>query len=213
MSGRCANRSLKFYNKEGIDQLPIALRLENTINKVSTFKVYRVKEGEDQAAPKSWQQMRKGVADLPRRAEIGQSINNRLAESLATVAEPSPLGQLLQPLGQPVFQDGKRRARALNPLTGADGDLLRALANGEFLLQGFRNRDLRTALHGDTADAAERRQQSAAITRRLALLQAHGRIVKVPKTHRYQLSAQGKRIVTALLAAHAANVSQLADAA
>jgi hypothetical protein len=207
------SNSLKFYNKEGIDQNPIALRLENTINKVSTFKVFRVKEGEDQAAPKSWQQMRKGVADLPRRAEIGQSINNRLAESLATVAEPSPLGQLLQPLGQPVFQDGKRRARALNPLTGADGDLLRALANGDFLLQGFRNRDLRMALHGDTADATERRQQSAAITRRLALLKAHGLIVKVPKIHRYQLSAQGKRIVTALLAAHAANLSQLADAA
>jgi hypothetical protein len=207
------SNSLKFYNKQGIDQKPIALRLENTINKVSSFKVFRVKEGEDAAAPKSWQQMRKGVDDLPRRAEIGQSINNRLAESLATVAEPSPLGQLLQSLGQPVFQDGKRRARALNPLTGSDGELLRALGNGDFLLQGFRNRDLRIALHGATADATERHKHSAAITRRLALLHAHGLIVKIPKTHRYQLSAQGKRIVTALLAAHAANVSQLAAAA
>jgi hypothetical protein len=207
------SNSLKFYNKEGNDQNPIALRLENTINKVSSFKVFRVKEGEDPAASKSWQQMRKGVADLPRRAEIGQSINNRLAESLATVAEPSPLGQLLQSLGQPVFQDGKRRARALNPLTGNDGELLRALGNGNFLLQGFRNRDLRMALHGPTADATERRKQSAAITRRLALLHAHGLIVKIPKTHRYQLSAQGKRVITALLAAHAANVTQLANAA
>jgi hypothetical protein len=207
------SNSLKFYNKEGVDHNPIALRLENTINKVSTFKVFRVKEGEDPTAPKSWQQMRKGVADLPRRAEIGQAINNRLAESLATVAEPSPLGQLLQSLGQPVFQDGKRRARPLNPLTGSDGALLRILGNGDFLLQGFRNRDLRLALCNNTADAAERRKQSVAITRRLALLHAHGLIVKVPKTHRYQLSAQGKRIVTALLAAHAANVSQLVDAA
>jgi hypothetical protein len=207
------SNALKFYNKEGNDQKPIALRLENTFNKVNHFKVFRVKEGEDPAALKSWQQMRKGVADLPRRAEIGQSINNRLAESLATVAEPNPLGELLKPLGQPVFQDGKRRARALNPLTGSDGELLRALGNGDFLLQGFRNRDLRMALYGDTADVTECRKQSAAITRRLALLHAHGLIVKLPKTHRYQLNAQGKRIVTVLLAAHAANVTQLANAA
>jgi hypothetical protein len=207
------SNSGKYYNKEGNDQTPIALRLENTFNKVNHFKVFRVKEGEDPAAPKSWQQMRKGVADLPRRAEIGQAINNRLAESLATVAEPNPLGELLKPLGQPIFKDGKRRARALNPLTGNDGELLRALGNGDFLLQGFRNRDLRIALHGDTADAAECRKQSAAITRRLALLHAHGLIVKVPKSHRYHLSAQGKRIITALLAAHAANVTQLTTAA
>jgi hypothetical protein len=62
------SNSLKFYNKEGAHQHPIALRLENTVNKVSIFKVFRVKEGEDAAAPKSWQQMRKGVADLPRRS-------------------------------------------------------------------------------------------------------------------------------------------------
>ena len=207
------SNSLKFYNKEGIDQAPIALRLENTINKVSPFKVFRVKEGEDSAAAKSWQQMRTGVADLPRRAEIGQAINNRLAESLASLAESTPLGQLLKPLGQPVFQDGRRLARALNPLTGADGELLRALGNGDFLLHGFRNRDLRLALHGHALTPDQRRKQSAAITRLLAIVRAHGLIVKIPKTHRYQLSAEGKRIVTALLAAHAANANRLAEAA
>jgi hypothetical protein len=207
------SNSLKFYNKQGTDEVPIALRLENTINKVSIFKVFRVKEGEDASAAKSWQQMRKGVADLPRRAEIGQAINNRLAEALAGVAETTPLGELLQPLGQAVVEDGRRRARALNPLTGADGELLRALAKGEFLLQGFRNRDLRLALHGEAKNPEQRRQQAAALTRKLALIRAHGVIVKVPKTHRYQLSAAGKRIVTALLAAHAANVGRLADAA
>jgi hypothetical protein len=207
------SNSIKFYNKEDASQIPIALRLENTFNKVSGFKVFRAKEGQDDSAPKAWQQMRKGVADLGRRAEIGQSINNRLAESLATVAEATPLGKLLEPLGKPVVLDGRRVARALNPLTGADGSLLRAMANGEFLLHGFRNRDLRAALYGPCADAAQGRKQSAAITRLLAIVRAHGLIVKVPKSHRYQLSAAGRRIVTALLAAHHANADQLADAA
>jgi hypothetical protein len=207
------SNSLKFYNKHDAQEVPVALRLENTINKVSIFKVFRVKEGEDATAAKSWQQMRQGVADLPRRAEIGQAINHRLAESLASVADSTPLGQLLQPLGQAVLREGRRLARALNPLTGADGELLRAVGKGEFLLQGFRNRDLRVALYGAAADAAQRLKQGAAITRKLALLRAHGVIVKVAKTHRYQLSAAGKRIVSALLAAHAADVGRLAEAA
>jgi hypothetical protein len=57
--------------------------------------VFRTKEGQDGDAPKAWQRMRKGVADLDRRAEVSQAANHRLAESLATVAQTAPLGELL----------------------------------------------------------------------------------------------------------------------
>jgi hypothetical protein len=207
------SNALKFYNKQGADEIPIALRLENTMNRVSGFKVFRTKEGEDESAAKSWQQMRKGVADLGRRAEIGAAMNNRLAASLATATDTTPLGKLLEPLGQPVLEDGKRRGRPLNPLTGCDGDLLRVLARGDFLLNGFRNREVRTALYGETAEQVERQKQAARITRLLALVRRHGLIVKVTKTHRYHLSAEGRRVATALLAAHAADATRLADAA
>ena len=200
--------SLKIYDKEAQ-----AFRIETTINRPEGFKVFRTKEGEADDAQKSWQAMRQGVADLDRRAAVSQSANNNLAESLATVAETQPLGELLEPLGQPVVQDGKRRARALNPLTGKDGTLLRALGQGDFLIQGFRNADLRIALNGEAVDADERRRQAARVTRQLALLRAHGLIVKVPKTHRYRLSAQGRRIVACLLAAHASDITRLDAAA
>ena len=132
---------------------------------------------------------------------------------MATVAEATPLGKLLEPLCQPVQDKNGRRARALNPAAGPDGELLRCLAQGDFLLNGFRNRDLRAALHGTTTDNKEQRRQAAAITRKLALLKAHGLIVKVQKTHRYQLSAAGKRITTALTVAYQADVTRLANAA
>jgi hypothetical protein len=199
--------ALKFYDKE-----KIALRIETTINSPKDYKVFRTKEGESKNAPKSWQQLRKGVADMPRRAEVANAANNRLAESLATVAEPETLGELLKPLGQPVFKDGRRRARPLNPLTGADGELLRTVAKGDYLLNGFRNRDLRASLFGPCADAKERARQSAKITRLLAILKAHGLIQKVQKTHRYQLTAYGRRVTPLLLSAHAANAEQLAAA-
>ena len=177
------------------------------------FKVYRTQEGASDDAAKSWLPMRKGVADLDRRAEVSHAANNRLAESLATVAETQPLGELLKPLGQPVIDAGRRQARALNPLTGKDGELLRTLARGEFLLKGFRNADLRVALYGEAADAVQRRRDAARVTRQLALLRAHGLIVRVKGTHRYHLSAAGRRVVTCLLTAHASDVSRLAACA
>ena len=200
--------SLKIYDKEGA-----ACRLETTINDPSGFKVFRTKEGEPADAPKSWQQLRKGVADLNRRAEVSHAANQRLAESLATVAETTPLGKLLEPISRPVIAANGRRVRALNPVAGEDGELLRCLAHGEFLLNGFRNRDLRARLSRATQDAKQQRQQAAAITRKLALLKAHGLIVKVQKTHRYRLSAVGQRITTTLLAAYHADVKRFADAA
>ena len=202
------SNSLKVYDKEGQ-----ALRIETTLNRPEGFKAYRTKEGAGPEAAKGWYKLRKAVADLPRRAEIGQAANGRLAESLAAVAASPTLGELLRPLGRPVRRDGRRVARALNVLAESDGALLRALGQGDFLLQGFRNRDLRAALYGEEADPAERARQSARVTRRLALLKAHGLIVAVPKSHRYQLSAAGRRVVTALAAAQASDVSRLLDGA
>ncbi len=205
------SNSLKLYDKEA----PVAgtLRLETTINDPSGYRVYRTKEGEPEGAAKSWQQLRKGVADLGRRAEVSQASNGRLAESLASVAETAPLGQLLEPLSKPVPGAAGRRHRALNPTAGPDGELLRCIAQGAFLINGFRNRDLRQRLCPATADPRLRRQQAAAMTRKLALLRAHGLIVKVQKTHRYRLSAQGQRVLTALVAAYEADVSRLSGAA
>ena len=205
------SNSLKMYDKEA--PLANALRLETTINDPKGFQVFRTKEGQNNDAPKSWQQLRKGVADLSRRAEVSQSANNRLAESLATVAETTPLGKLLEPLCQPVIDPNGRRSRALHPAAGPDGTLLRCLAQGEFLVNGFRNRDLRLHLYPATQDPQQQRKQAAAITRQLALLKAHGLIVKIQHTHRYRLSATGKRVSTALLAAYHTDVSRLTPAA
>jgi hypothetical protein len=214
---RSEGARIKFWygtnSEKAYDKFGIALRFENTTNDPSGYKVFRVKEGEPGDAPKSWQQLRKGVADMPRRAEVGEAANRRLAESFASIAQPETLGDLLRPLGQPVVKDGRRLARPLNPLTGADGELLRAIAQGDYLINGFRNRDPRKDLFGACPDHQQNQtqKQTAQITRRLALLKAHGIILRVSTTHRYQLTAQGRRIVTAVLSANIANAQQLLE--
>ncbi|MDR1282353.1 MAG: hypothetical protein LBK99_16245, partial [Opitutaceae bacterium] len=50
-------------------------------------------------------------------------------------------------------------------------------------------------------------------TRQLALLRAHGLLKKVSGTHRWLLTDYGRRIVTAFLVAHQADVDQLSKMA
>jgi hypothetical protein len=103
-----------------------------------------------------------------------------------------------------------RRVRALNPLAPGDAALLQAVSRHEFLINGLRNRDLRRLLYdGPPAPALEERRRSAAVTRQLRLLRAHGLLQKVPKTHRYLVSDKGRRAITALLAARNADVDAL----
>jgi hypothetical protein len=197
---------LKMYDKAWQ-----VLRLENLLLSVRDFKVFRTREG-DADGPQEYLRLRKGVADLHRRAEVGSRINERYAEALATVADPTPLGELTKDLGQPTVWKG-RPARALNPLAADDVQLLEAINRGEFAINGLRNRDLRVLLFGTAATPADAKCQSAKVTRLLRLLRAHRVIQKVPKTHRYQITPTGRVQLTALLAARRTSVDVLNQAA
>jgi hypothetical protein len=208
---RSGRNSLKMYDKQGT-----VLRVETTLNDPGPLKVYRATEqGAAEArrtgkpAKKKWRPLRKGVADLARRAKLCQAANERYLESLAQVDDATPLGKLTAQLCQPATDNG-RRVRALNPFGTEDARLLAAVARGEFALQGFRNRDLRSLLFSpDEQSPDQLRKQSAAVSRRLRLLRVHGLIAKTPKTHRYQLTNLGRTAIPALLHAQHANAAQL----
>jgi hypothetical protein len=200
------SNSVKMYDKQGS-----VLRVETTLNDVSELKVYRPKEGDPEGA-KDWRPLRKGVADRHRRAEVSQKANERYLGALASVAEPRPLQEVTASLCRPARWH-KQRVRALNPLGESDAALLAAVADGAWVLHGFRNRDLRQRLYGEAADAAERRRQSARVTRQIRLLRGHGLVHKVAKTHRYQVTAAGRVALTASLAARQADTAKLAEAA
>lgn len=198
--------SLKMYDKQGS-----VLRIETTLNDPGDVRVFRPREG-DRSRSASWRPLRRGVADTHRRAQVCQAANERYLASLATAEVCTPLGELTAALCQPVRWK-RQRVRALNPLAPADAALLEVIGRGEFLVNGFRNRDLRPRLFGPTENPQTRRRQSATVTRYLRLLRAHGLIRKVPRTHRYQLTANGQRCVTAVLAARAADTAKLTHAA
>ena len=149
---RVGANSVKMYDK-AYTAVGAALRLEATINDVKDFKSYRTTEGDEQGV-KAWRPLRKGIADLHRRAEVSHQATERYAESLATLEDRTPLAELAEPLCQPTTWKGQR-VRALNPLAPEDAALLEAVNRGEFLLNGFRNRDLRQLLSPSATTPAE----------------------------------------------------------
>jgi hypothetical protein len=203
---RVIGNLLKMYDKQ-----ESVLRLETLISNTLHFRVFRTPEGADNNEPMRYLRMRKGVADMHRRAEVSQKINERYAASLATVEETRPLGELLKNLTQRTHAKG-RSVRALNPLAQDDAAVLEAVSRGEFLIHGFRNRDLQAVLYGPSEEVRQR-SRAAKITRLLGILRAHGLIAKVSKTHRYQLTEKGRISISALLAARHANTKKLLEAA
>ena len=200
---RLKENSIKMYDKQAT-----VLRIETTINDPADFKQFRTPEGKPDA-PKAWHCMRKGVADLHRRAEVSDAANNRYMQALASLDDTTSVGELAAKLCQPAKRNG-RRVRPLNPYAPDDAKSLDAISRGEFTINGFRNRDVRALLFDDTgAPKQEQRRHAAAVTRKLALMRAHRLIKKVPGTHRYHLTAQGRVAVTALITARNANANTL----
>jgi hypothetical protein len=197
------HNSIKLYDKQGS-----VLRVETTINDSRDLKVYRRKEGQ-RGGGKSWQRMRKSIADLPRRAHLSQAANERYLDALAAVSDDATLSELTKDICRPVMYQGKR-FRSLRLWEPNDLKLFETVTKGEFLITGFRNRDIAQILFPEAcASACDKKKISAAVSYRLRILRAHGIIAKTQHTNRYRLTTKGRRIITAVLAAHRATTAQL----
>ena len=199
---RVGVNSVKVYDKERT-----ILRVETTMNNPSDFKVFRPKEG-DEDGPHEWRTLRKGVADIYRRAKVSDASNNRYLDALAAVDSDTSLQDLFRDVGRRTTLNG-RPVRALKLWDEEEVKLLKAVGAGEFILNGFRNQDVVRKLHSHTSDPKERKRRSAQMSRKLRILRAHGMIKKVNRTYRYTVTEKGRTIIAAVTASLEANVKTL----
>ena len=203
---RVKNNSIKAYDKGGI--VRNVLRVETTMNDPRDFKVLRKKHGQSKGKPQ-WRPLRRGVADVHRRAQVSQAANESYLDALAATDTSTPLGELIRDICKPTTYRNKR-VRALRPWADPDLALLRAINRGEFAVNGFRNRDLQSLLFDHAADSdEEKRRRSARVSRLLRMLRAHHLIQKVPHTHRYVLTNRGREIISAVVASQQITLEQL----
>lgn len=183
--------SLKMYDKAGR-----LLRVEMTLNNPDRFKVLRRRPSDGRL---DWLPLRRGIADMRRRADLGRAAAARYVDALSVVGDPTPSHRLLDSVSHRVTRHG-RPYRPLRPISPDEAPLFQTILHGEFALQGFQNRDLRRALHPDAAaDPVQRRHVGARITRSLRLLRAHGLIKKVTRTRYYRLTDKGHHVMTTAL--------------
>ena len=191
---------IKMYDKMGR-----MLRIETVINNPREFKVRRRRKRDGQQVM-TWVPMNKGVGNLYRYREACQNANDRYLQALAAV---KPLPQAVQQaardlkrLGESLRQNDRPYA-GFNPARAADLTLFQALCQGQHLLNGFRNADLRIQLFPPVSENPDqRRRHSAAVGRMLKRLHVRGLVLKVPHTRRWYLNPRGRYLFTELLRAH-----------
>lgn len=203
---RLGPNSIKLYDK-AYDPYGAVLRSEVTISVPRYFQVFRPGAGADPTP--ALRPLRGSTADMQLRAEVSQKALDRYCSALATVDDSSTLHEIAASVERRVRWHG-HSVRALHPFEPQDHALLQAINRGEFTLNGLRNRDLQTLLYaGPAKNPREQQRRSAAVSRKLRMLRAHGLLRKLPHTHRYQITDGGRLVLNALLSAHRATVRQL----
>ena len=183
--------SIKMYDKAAR-----LLRVEMTLNNPDRFKVLRRRPSDRRL---DWLPLRRGIADMRRRADLGRAAAARYLDALSVVGDPIPSHRLLDSVSQRITRHG-RPYRPLRPISPDEAPLFRTILYGEFTLQGFQNRDLRRHLYPETeTDPTQRRHIAARVTRSLRLLRAHGLIKKVTRTRYYRLTDKGHHVMTTAL--------------
>ena len=95
------------------------------------------------------------------------------------VENPGPTYRQTEKTHRAVVKTGRSYAGS-NLASRSDVKLFEAVLDGNHVVRGFRNADIREALHGTTADSAKRRRQSAAVGRLLKRLHVRGLIERCP---------------------------------
>jgi hypothetical protein len=193
--------SIKMYDKAFT-----VLRVETTINNPHRFKSYRNSTRYGQPC-RRWLRLRKGVVDTARLGQIARAANERYLQALAVVGEPKPSHCILDPVSKPVQQQG-RRFRALQPISPKESRLFQVICQGRFLLNGFRNKDLRACL--PPPPKLELRRYALRLSRKLQLLRAHGLIFRVAKTHYYRITKKGHDVMATAIKFRVADIALLA---
>jgi hypothetical protein len=198
--------SVKMYDKLSV------LRIETTINNPREFKVLRVVET-PAGIKRRWLPMGKGVANLWRYAQVVTQTNSRYLEALAQVQRKSEAIDDLDRLCRCRHVNGKRFAK-FNPVAASDVELFKAVAAGDHLINGFRNRDITHRLYPHPPTSSEEaRRRCAQISRKIAKLRGHGVVAKVKNSHLYRVTKRGYRMIAAILSFHEVDFPRVYSAA
>jgi hypothetical protein len=171
--------SIKMYDKFGL-----ILRIETTVNDVSFFKQYREVAHRDGTRDTKYANMRKSIYSLNPLQEVLLASNTRYVNFLSEIETPEIGMQKLTKLTQMKEKDN-HRYKGFNLLSEEDANLFRILIRGEFMINGFTNKNIRHWLNKNTGQ----------ISRLIKRLRMHGLIKKIGNRYKYYLTKLGCKVI------------------
>jgi len=185
------NNQVKMYDKGN------NLRIEVTINNPKDFKILKTTETVIEGKiveTKKWVPMGKSIANLYRYIEISRAITKRYMEALPEIDfNKTPVNEV-QTVSVSKELNGKKYS-GLNLLSKETISLFRAIASGDFIINGFDNKSIRARVFENSSNP----KMINKTTRIFSRLKAHGIIKKVPRKNRYYLTSRGRGITDAIL--------------
>ena len=181
--------SIKMYDKCSV------LRVETTINNPREFKVFGTVHHKDGTESEQWKPMGKSISNLYRYAEVSMSANTRFLDAMVDIV---PVKSALDSIGK-ICSSKKVNGRTVtgfnvwNPETVL---LMETICNGEFLIRGFKNKDIAGRIYPGISDP---RKRSSKVSRTLKKLRQHGLIKKAPHSRRYHVTSRGRSAMGALI--------------
>ena len=166
-----------------------------TINDPKEFKVYREVRHRDGTSSMRWVPMGKSIANLYRYAEISRAANKRFLNSMHDIVPVKSIEKEINGICCRKTVKG-RSVTGFNVWSAETFQLFETISDGQYLIRGFTNRDIRRRLYQGSADTPK---ICGKISRILAKLRAHGLIRKIPHSRRYLVSDKGRRIMGALI--------------
>jgi hypothetical protein len=124
--------------------------------------------------------------------------NARYLDALAVVDNPAPAYKQVEELTKPVVVAGRSYA-GFNPASSPDVKVFQGVLEGNHLVHGFRNGDIRAILYGASTEPSECRCQCATVGRLFKRLHVRGLVAKVPRSRRWHVSREGHRLLGAVV--------------
>ena len=183
------SNSIKMYDKFN------CLRIEMTVNDPKEFKVYKEVHHRDGNTSKQWVPMGKSIANLYRYAEISKAANKRFLDAMCNVIPQKGIEKEINSICDRRTVKGKTFT-GFNVWSAETFRLFETVSDGQYLIRGFTNQDIRRALYKDSPDIPENRGKT---TRTFVKLRAHGLIRRVPHSRRYLVTDKGRRVMGALI--------------
>jgi len=180
---RMGSSSIKMY-----DKFSRVLRIETTTNNPSEFRHYRSVEQRDGVKTNKLAPVRKYIYSLKPLVKIMFDCNKRYLDFIAAFDQPTIGKKRLEKVTK-TSKINNRNYKGFNFFDINDEKIFKAIVKGEFIINGFRNQNLKDLINKNTA-------QTSRIIKRLRV---KGIIRKVNKSYRYVVTKLGQHIIATAL--------------